>query len=109
MEARLDRRGLDRTAEGAPSDCLPGLATAHRARLELAADRDRLAAIHAAVLTFCVIAGGQERPLIATGGCGRTFPGCRHPDPLIRQHVNLTMKMPILPPWPPRNPSPKAA
>jgi hypothetical protein len=56
-----------------------------------------------------VIAGGQKRPFVATGGCGRTFPGCCHPDPLNRQHVNLTTKMPILPPWPARNPFPRAA
>src|ERR1043166_1722629 len=107
---RLDRRGLERTAEGAPCDGLPGFATAHLARPQLAADRYGMPAIHAAELALSVIAGGQERrPLVTSGGCGRMCPGCRHPDPLIRQHVNLTTKMPILPPWPQRNLFPRAA
>jgi hypothetical protein len=67
-----------------------------------------MAAIHAAELSLGVISGGQEKALFTTGGCGRTFSGCRHPDPLIRQHVNLTTNMPILPLWPARNLSPRA-
>ena len=65
---RLDRRGLERTAEGAPCDGLPGFATAHLARPQLAPDRHGMPAIHAAELALSVIAGGQEkRPLVTTG------------------------------------------
>lgn len=84
VAVRLDRRGLERTAEGAPGNGLPGFATAHLARPQLAAHRDGMPAIHAAELALSVIAGGQKRrPLLTTGGCGRMFPGWRHPDPLI--------------------------
>src|SRR5205823_4529888 len=101
----LMRGAFQRTAEGPPETRLPRLAAAHRARGQLAANGDRIPTVGAAELPFCMIAGGSELDFVAVGGSGQAFAGCVHPDPLDRRRMNLTTKMPILPPWRPRNPS----
>jgi hypothetical protein len=98
------RERLQRAAEGSPEARLPRLAAAHRARGQLSADGDRIPAIGAAELPFCMVAGGSELNFVAVGGSGQAFAGRSHPDPLDRQRVNLTTKMHILPPWQPKSP-----
>jgi hypothetical protein len=68
-------------------------------------DGDCVPAIGAAEHPFrMVTGGGRKLNFVAVGSCGRPFTGCVHPDPLGRQRMNLTTKMPILPSWPPSNP-----
>src|SRR5438874_8744067 len=108
-QALLKRGRFQRPSERPPQARLPRLATAHRARRQFPADRDRISALGAAELPFHMIAGGRKRDYVAVGGCGRTLPGCGHPDPLDRPRVNLTTEMIILPPWRQRNRSLPAA
>jgi len=97
--------GLRCVREGTPGFRLPRLAAAHRAGRQLAVDGDCVPAIDAAEHPFRMVAGGGGKwNLVAVGSCGRPFAGYVHPDPLVRQRVNLTTKMPILPSWPLNNP-----
>jgi len=61
----------------------PRLATAHRTRRELLADRDRVSAVGAVELTFHMIPGGGQLGVIDAGGDGRTFAGGAHSNPSI--------------------------
>jgi hypothetical protein len=76
-------RGFESPSKRPPRSGLPGLAAAHRARREPAADRDSVSALGAAELPFHMVAGGRELDCVAVGGCGRTLREPGHPGPLI--------------------------
>ena len=76
-------RGFECPSERPPRCGLPGLAAAHGARRELAAHRDSVPALGAAVLPFHMVPGGRELDGVAVGGCGRTLREPGHPGPLI--------------------------